>query len=64
VAVTKYHLNNWHLFQKTSAFVPNGTSDAKRASRASPQPTNSKLHGRNFELELELDDYLDRSHTC
>jgi hypothetical protein len=24
-----------------------------KASRASPQPTNSKLHGRNFELELE-----------
>jgi len=27
--------------------------DAKRASRASKQPTNSKLHGRNFELEME-----------
>jgi len=36
-----------------AALVADGTSDAKRASRASPQPTNSKLHGRNFELEME-----------
>jgi len=26
-----------------------------KASHASPQPTNSKLHGGNFELEMESD---------
>ena len=36
-----------------AVLVSDGTSDTKRASRASPQPTNSKLHGGNFELELE-----------
>jgi len=32
-----------------AAFASDGTWDAKWARP--PQPTNSKLHGRNFELE-------------